>query len=102
MADKEQFTALAFKIMSDPFVGRLTYFRVYTGTVAAGSYVYNVNSDRKERIGRLLLMHANHREEAEQVVGLAPWRRQEEQRRSVLISEGLMGKLGGWFHATPA
>ena len=65
IADKEQFTALAFKIMSDPFVGRLTYFRVYSGTVDAGSYVYNVNSDRKERIGRLLLMHANHREEAE-------------------------------------
>jgi elongation factor G len=65
IADKEQFTALAFKIMSDPFVGRLTYFRVYSGTVAAGSYVYNVSSEKKERIGRLLLMHANHREEAE-------------------------------------
>jgi elongation factor G len=63
--DKEQFTALAFKIMSDPFVGRLTYFRVYSGTVAAGSYVYNVTSEKKERIGRLLLMHANHREEAD-------------------------------------
>ncbi len=61
--DKENFTALAFKIMSDPFVGRLTYFRVYTGTISAGSYTYNASSDRKERISRLLRMHANHREE---------------------------------------
>ncbi|MEK7748504.1 MAG: elongation factor G, partial [Bacteroidota bacterium] len=58
--------ALAFKIMSDPFVGRLTYFRVYTGTLHAGSYVYNATSDRKERIARLLRMHANHREEVDQ------------------------------------
>ncbi len=64
VSDAEKFTALAFKIMSDPFVGRLTYFRVYSGKLAAGSYIYNVSSDRKERIGRLLLMHANHREEA--------------------------------------
>ncbi len=61
--DEENFTALAFKIMSDPFVGRLTYFRVYTGTISAGSYAYNATSDRKERISRLLRMHANHREE---------------------------------------
>jgi len=61
--DDEKFTALAFKIMSDPFVGRLTYFRIYAGTLMAGSYVYNVTTDRKERIARLLLMHANHREE---------------------------------------
>ncbi len=66
VSDSEKFTALAFKIMSDPFVGRLTYFRVYAGQLAAGSYVYNVSTDRKERIGRLLLMHANHREEAEE------------------------------------
>jgi elongation factor G len=64
--DKEQFTALAFKIMSDPFVGRLTYFRVYAGTLSAGSYVYNVITDRKERIARLLRMHANHREEIQE------------------------------------
>jgi elongation factor G len=63
IADDEAFTALAFKIMSDPFVGRLTYFRVYAGTLNSGSYVYNVTSDRKERIARILRMHANHREE---------------------------------------
>ncbi len=63
VADIEKFTALAFKIMTDPFVGRLTYFRVYTGTLSAGSYIYNANADRKERIARLLRMHANHREE---------------------------------------
>ncbi|MBI3004264.1 MAG: elongation factor G [Ignavibacteriales bacterium] len=64
--DKDKFTALAFKIMSDPFVGRLTYFRVYSGTLHAGSYVYNATSDRKERVARILRMHANHREEVEQ------------------------------------
>ncbi len=63
VTDNEKFTALAFKIMSDPFVGRLTYFRVYTGTLSSGSYVYNAVSDRKERIARILRMHANHREE---------------------------------------
>ncbi|MBI2618462.1 MAG: elongation factor G [Ignavibacteriales bacterium] len=61
--DKEKFTALAFKIMSDPFVGRLTYFRVYSGTVEAGSYIYNATSEKKERVARILRMHANHREE---------------------------------------
>jgi len=59
----EPFSALAFKIMSDPFVGQLTYFRVYSGKLEAGSYVYNSIKDRKERIGRLLRMHANKREE---------------------------------------
>ena len=63
VSDSEKFTALAFKIMSDPFVGRLTYFRVYSGTVTAGSYIYNATTDRKERVARLLRMHANHREE---------------------------------------
>ena len=63
VADDERFTGLAFKIMSDPFVGRLTYFRIYSGTLSSGSYVYNVVSDKKERIARLLRMHANHREE---------------------------------------
>ena len=61
--DSEKFTSLAFKIMSDPFVGRLTYFRVYSGTLKAGSYVYNATTDRMERIARILRMHANHREE---------------------------------------
>ena len=63
VSDSEEFTALAFKIMTDPFVGRLTYFRIYSGMLKSGSYVYNVTSDRKERIARLLRMHANHREE---------------------------------------
>jgi elongation factor G len=66
VSDKEEFTALAFKIMSDPFVGRLTYFRVYAGTISSGSYVYNVVTDRKERVARLLRMHANHREEVDE------------------------------------
>jgi len=65
--DKEPFSALAFKIMSDPHVGKLTYFRVYSGTLEAGSYVYNSTKDKKERIGRLLQMHANHREDLEAV-----------------------------------
>ncbi len=61
--DETPFTALAFKVVSDPFVGRLVYFRVYSGRVEAGAQVYNSTRDKKERIGRLLLMHANHREE---------------------------------------
>jgi elongation factor G len=65
--DKEPFSALAFKIMSDPHVGKLTYFRVYSGTLEAGSYVYNSTKDKKERIGRILQMHANHREDKEAI-----------------------------------
>ncbi len=65
--DKEKFTALAFKIMNDPYVGKLTFFRVYSGTLKAGSYIYNAVSGKKERISRLLQMHANHREEIEEV-----------------------------------
>jgi elongation factor G len=65
--EKEKFTALAFKIMNDPYVGKLTFFRVYSGTLKAGSYIYNAVSERKERISRLLQMHANHREEIEDV-----------------------------------
>jgi len=61
--DEAPFTALAFKVVSDPFVGRLVYFRVYSGRVDAGAQVYNSTEGEKERIGRLLLMHANHREE---------------------------------------
>ena len=66
VSDSEKFTALAFKIMTDPFVGKLTYFRVYSGTLQAGSYVYNSVSDRKERISRILRMHANTREDVEE------------------------------------
>ncbi len=65
--DTEPFTALAFKIMSDPYVGKLTYFRVYSGHLEAGSRVLNVNSGRTERIGRILMMHANDREEVSEV-----------------------------------
>ncbi len=65
--DSAPFAALAFKIMSDPHVGKLTYFRVYSGKLASGSYVYNSTKDKKERIGRLLQMHANHREDKESV-----------------------------------
>ena len=65
--DDEAFAALAFKIMSDPHVGKLTYFRVYSGQLAKGSAVLNSTKDRKERVGRLLQMHANHREDKEAV-----------------------------------
>jgi elongation factor G len=61
------FSALAFKVMSDPFVGKLTYFRVYSGKLNSGSYVLNPGNGRKERVGRLLEMHANHREDVEQI-----------------------------------
>jgi elongation factor G len=63
--DAEPFSALAFKIMSDPYVGRLTYLRVYSGVLHSGSHVMNSTKDRKERIGRILQMHANHREDRE-------------------------------------
>ena len=66
-SDKEPFAALAFKIMTDPYVGKLAFFRVYSGTLESGSYVYNPRKGRKERIGRILQMHANHREEIEMV-----------------------------------
>ena len=66
-SDSEPFTALAFKIATDPFVGRLTFFRVYSGTLKSGSYVLNSTKDVKERIGRILLMHANHREEIPEI-----------------------------------
>jgi elongation factor G len=65
-ADGAPFAALAFKVMADPYVGKLTYFRVYSGTLRAGSRVLNVSNGRTERIGRLLMMHANHREEIEE------------------------------------
>ena len=62
-SDELPFSALAFKIMTDPFVGRLAFFRVYSGTLGSGSYVYNSTKGKRERIGRILQMHANHREE---------------------------------------
>ncbi|HYZ91849.1 MAG TPA: elongation factor G [Actinomycetota bacterium] len=65
--DTEPFSALAFKIVSDPYVGRLTYFRVYSGTLTSGAQLHNVTRDRKERAGRILRMHANHREDIDAV-----------------------------------
>jgi elongation factor G len=67
VSDTAPFAALAFKIATDPFVGRLTFFRVYSGILKAGSHVYNSSKDKRERIGRLLQMHANKREEIEEV-----------------------------------
>lgn len=66
-SDNEPFSALAFKIVTDPFVGKLAYFRVYSGSLKAGSYILNTSKGKKERIGRILLMHANKREEVEEV-----------------------------------
>ena len=65
-SDSEPFAGLAFKIMTDPFVGRLTFFRVYSGMITAGSYVYNSSKGKKERVGRLIRMHANNRQEIEE------------------------------------
>jgi elongation factor G len=67
-SDSEPFSALAFKIATDPYVGRLTFFRVYSGSLKSGSYVYNSTKDKRERVGRLLQMHANKREEIEEVL----------------------------------
>jgi elongation factor G len=66
-SDDEPFSALAFKIMTDPYVGKLAFFRAYSGVLEAGSYIYNSTSEKRERIGRILQMHANHREEREAV-----------------------------------
>ncbi|MFI3172654.1 MAG: elongation factor G [Eubacteriales bacterium] len=66
-SDEEPFSALAFKIMTDPFVGKLAYFRVYSGSINAGSYVLNATKGKKERVGRILQMHANKREELDKV-----------------------------------
>ena len=65
-SDEEPFSALAFKIVTDPYVGRLTFFRVYSGTLKSGSYVYNSSKDKKERMGRLLQMHADKREDIDE------------------------------------
>ena len=66
-SDEEPFSALAFKVMTDPFVGRLTFFRVYSGTLQSGSYVQNATKGKRERVGRILQMHANHRQEIPEV-----------------------------------
>src|SRR5699024_5902971 len=66
-SDTEPFAALAFKIATDPFVGKLCFFRVYSGTLESGSTVLNANKDKKERIGRILQMHSNHREDIDKV-----------------------------------
>jgi elongation factor G len=67
VSEKSEFTGLAFKIMTDPFVGKLTYVRVYTGTLSAGSYIFNSVSGKKERVGRILQMHANNRKDVDEV-----------------------------------
>lgn len=67
VSDDEKFTALAFKIMTDPYVGKLCFFRVYAGKAEAGSYIYNSVNGKKERLGRILQMHANHREDVKEV-----------------------------------
>jgi elongation factor G len=67
VSDDEEFTALAFKIMTDPYVGKLCFFRVYAGKAEAGSYIYNSITGKKERLGRILQMHANHREDVKEV-----------------------------------
>ncbi|MHB9112095.1 MAG: elongation factor G [Thermoleophilia bacterium] len=66
-SDEEPFAALAFKVMTDPFVGKLTYFRVYSGVLKSGSHVYNATKDKKERVGRILQMHANSREDRDAI-----------------------------------
>src|SRR5690606_41968041 len=65
--DSEPFSALAFIVMTDPYVGRLTFFRVYSGTLSSGSYVQSSTKGKRERVGRILQMHANHREEISMV-----------------------------------
>ena len=65
--DSAEFAALAFKVMTDPYVGKLTFFRVYSGTLSSGSYVKNSSKDKRERVGRLLQMHANSRQEIDTV-----------------------------------
>ena len=66
-SDEEPFSALAFKVMTDPYVGKLTFFRVYSGTLQSGSYVINSTKGKRERVGRILQMHANSREEISEV-----------------------------------
>src|SRR6266704_3604496 len=94
-SDDAPFAALAFKIMTDPYVGKLTFFRVYSGVLSAGSYVYNSTKDRKERIGRLLQMHANKREEIEEVrfpnpvisVAIEPKTKADQDKLSIALAK---------------
>ena len=67
VSDDEPFSALVFKVMTDAYVGKLAYLRVYSGTLKTGSYVYNATKDKRERIGRILRMHANNREDVTEV-----------------------------------
>jgi elongation factor G len=67
-SDTEPFAALAFKLQSDPFVGQLTFFRVYSGTIEAGSYIYNATTKEKERLGRIVRLQADKREEVKKVL----------------------------------
>jgi len=66
-SDDEAFSALAFKLQADPFVGQLTFFRIYSGVLKSGSYVYNSINEDRERVGRIVRLHANHREEVKEV-----------------------------------
>ena len=66
-SDNEPFAALAFKVMTDPYVGKLTFFRVYSGSVSSGTYIYNSTKNKRERLGRILQMHANNRAEIKEV-----------------------------------
>ncbi len=79
-SDDAPFSALAFKIMTDPYVGRLSFFRVYSGTLTTGSSVLNATKNQRERLGRILQMHANHREDIESVYAgdIAAWHGPEE------------------------
>src|SRR5882724_4277192 len=91
-ADEEPFSALAFKIMTDPYVGKLTFFRVYSGVLGAGSYIYNSTKDKRERIGRLLEMHANKREEMkfpEPVISVAiePKTKADQDKLSIALQK---------------
>ena len=99
-SDSEPFSALAFKVATDPYVGRLTFFRVYSGALKSGSYVYNSTKDKKERIGRLLQMHANKRDEIEEVlagdiaaaIGLKDTRTGDTLK---YVSDGITGTTSG-------
>ena len=96
-SDSEKFSSIAFKIMTDPFVGKLTFFRVYSGTLKSGSYVLNSVSGRKERIGRILRMHANHREDIEEAYTGDIWRRrwpETNAHRRYAVRRGRSDRVG--------
>ena len=91
LTPEESFSGLAFKIQNDPHVGKLTYFRVYSGTIQAGSYIYNSSKDKQERVGRLLLMHSNQREEL-----------QDAQAGEIIAIVGLKDTITGDTLCDPA